>query len=130
MADDNNVHRLLRIDLETKALTDLTPTVDRLFLSSGEVHFDISPDGKTIALQFNSTPAPFRDFLNPDIYLIPTDGSGALKNVTPENKGPDGGPIFAPDGRSVFFTRQETPYYSGEFEKLGVTMLQRARTCR
>jgi dipeptidyl aminopeptidase/acylaminoacyl peptidase len=115
---DNNVHRLLRIDLETKALTDLTPTVDRLFLSSGEVHFDISPDGKTIALQFNSTPAPFRDFLNPDIYLIPTDGSGALKNVTPENKGPDGGPIFAPDGRSVFFTRQETPYYSGEFEKL------------
>jgi dipeptidyl aminopeptidase/acylaminoacyl peptidase len=115
---DNNVNRLLRIDLETKALTDLTPTVDRLFLSSGEVHFDISPDGKTVALQFNSTPAPFRDFLNPDIYLIPTDGSGALKNVTPENKGPDGGPIFSPDGRSVFFTRQETPYYSGEFEKL------------
>ena len=89
---DNNVHRLLRVDLETKALTDLTPTVDRLFLSSGEVHFDVSPDGKTVALQFNSTPAPFRDFLNADIYLIPTDGSGAMKNVTPENKGSDGGP--------------------------------------
>jgi dipeptidyl aminopeptidase/acylaminoacyl peptidase len=115
---DNLVHRLLRIDLETKALTDLTPGSDRLFLNSGEVHFDVSPDGKTIALQFNSTPAPFRDFPNADIYLVPTDGSGAVKNVTPENKGSDGGPVFAPDGRSVFFTRQETPYYSGEFEKL------------
>ena len=115
---DNVVQRLLRIDLDTKALTDLTPTVDRLFLPSVEVHFDVSPDGKTVALQFNSNAAPFRDFPNPDIYLIPTDGSGTMKNVTPENKGNDGGPIFAPDGRSVFFTRQETPYYSGEFDKL------------
>ena len=115
---DNLVHRLLRVDLETKALTDLTPGADRLFLNSGEVHFDVAPDGKTIALEFNSTPAPFRDFPNGDIYLIPTDGSGAVKNLTPENKGSDSGPIFSPDGRSIFFTRQETPYYSGEFEKL------------
>src|SRR3954470_8360139 len=115
---DNLVHRLLRVDLATKALTDLTPAADRLFLNSGDVHFDISPDGKIIALEFNSTPAPFRDFPNADIYLIPTDGSGAIKNVTPENKGDDGAPIFSPDGRSVFFKRQETPYYSGESEKL------------
>jgi dipeptidyl aminopeptidase/acylaminoacyl peptidase len=115
---DNLVHRLLRIDLATKAITDLTPAADRLFLNSGDIHFDISPDGKTVALEFDSTPAPFRDFPNADIYLIPTDGSGAVKNVTPENKGDDGSPIFAPDGRSVFFKRQETPYYSGESEKL------------
>src|SRR4051812_42774635 len=111
---DNLVQRLLRVDLETKALTDLTPACDRLFLPSVEVHFDISPDGKTVALEFNSTPAPFREFPNSDIYLVPTDGSGAVKNVTPENKGDDSAPVFAPDGRSVYFKRQETPYYSGE----------------
>ena len=115
---DNLVHRLVRVDLATKTITDLTPGADRLFLNSGEVHFDVSPDGKMVALEFNSTPAPFRDFPNADIYLVPTDGSGAVKNVTPENKGDDGAPVFAPDGRSVFFKRLETPYYSGESQKL------------
>jgi dipeptidyl aminopeptidase/acylaminoacyl peptidase len=111
-------NRLLRVDIATKALTDLTPSVDRLFLNSGEFHYDVSPDGKTIALEFNSTPPPFRDYPQSDIYLIPTDGSGAMKNVTPENKGNDGGPIFAPDGRSVLFTRTKTTIHNGESEKL------------
>ena len=30
----------------------------------------------------------------------------------------DSGLDFSPDGRSVYFTRQETPYYNGEFQKL------------
>lgn len=115
---DNLVHRLLRVDVATKALTDLTPKADRLFLNSGEVHYDISPDGKTIALEFNSTAPPFRDFPNADIYLLPTDGSGDAKNITPENKGADGLPLFGRDGRSVYFKRQEIPYYSGESQKL------------
>ncbi|MBA2430837.1 MAG: S9 family peptidase [Chthoniobacterales bacterium] len=115
---DNLANRLLRVDLATKAITDLTPGVDRLFLNSGDIHYDIAPDGKTIALEFNTTAPPFRDYPNADIYLIPTDGSGTMKNVTPENKGDDGPPLFSPDGRSVYFKRQETPYYSGESEKL------------
>ncbi|MBI5424471.1 MAG: S9 family peptidase [Opitutae bacterium] len=115
---DSAATRLVFVDLATKSIKDLTPNVDRLFNSSGEVHFDISPDGKTIALDFNSTPPPYRDFLNQDIYLVPTDGSGEMKNVTPENKGGDGSPKWSPDGRSVYFLRTETPYYSGEFQKL------------
>ena len=39
---DNLVHRLLRVDLERKALTDLTPANDRLFLDGGAVHFDVT----------------------------------------------------------------------------------------
>ncbi len=110
--------RLLRVDLATKSLTDLTPKVDRLFLNSGEFHFDVSPDGKTIALEFNSTPPPFRDFPQSDIYLVPTDGSGAMKNVTPENKGDDTDPVFAADGRSVLFQRTKSTIHNGESEKL------------
>lgn len=115
---DRVAHRLLRIDLATKALTDLTPKVDRLFLNSGEFHYDVSPDGKTIALEFNSTAPPFRDFPQSDIYLIPTDGSGGMKNVTAENKGDDAGPIFSPDGRSVFFKRTKSTIHNGESAKL------------
>ncbi len=111
-------HRLLRVDLATKALTDLTPSVDRLFLNSGEFHYDVSPDGKMIALEFNSTPPPFRDYPNADVYLIPTDGSGTMKNVTPENKGDDGVPLFAPDSKSVYFKREKTPIYNGQSQKL------------
>lgn len=115
---DEVAHRLLRVDLATKALTDLTPGVDRLFLNSGEFHYDVSPDGKTIALEMNSTPPPFRDFPQSDIYLIPTDGSGAVNNVTPENKGDDSQPIFAPDGKSVLFKRTKSTIHNGESQKL------------
>jgi len=115
---DSAATRLVLVDLATKAFKDLTPKFDRLLTPSGDVHYDLSPDGKTIALEFNTTPPPYRDFPNDDIYLVPTDGSGELKNLTPENKGNDGDPTWSPDGRSVYFGRTETPYYSGEFTKL------------
>jgi dipeptidyl aminopeptidase/acylaminoacyl peptidase len=115
---DNLAGRLVLVDLATKAVTDLTPGVDRLFDNSGEVRYDVSPDGRTIALEFNSTPPPYRDYPNADVYLLPTDGSGTMKNATPENVGADGSPTWSPDCRGVYFKRQETPYYSGEFSKL------------
>ncbi len=115
---DSAATRLVLVDVATKAIKDLTPKVDRLFNNSGDVNFDVSPDGQWIALDFNSTPPPFRDFPNQDVYLVPTDGSGEMKNVTPENKGGDSSPTWSPDGKSVYFVRTETPFYSGEFSKL------------
>ena len=115
---DSAANRLLVFALATKGLKDLTPKWDRLYTVSGEVNYDLSPDGKWIALTINTTPPPYRDFPNHDVYLLPADGSGQLKNITPENRGDDGGAVFAPDGQSLVFGRQETPYYSGEFTKL------------
>lgn len=115
---DSAANRLLVVTLATKEFKDLTPKWDRRFTVSGEVNYDLAPDGKWVALSINTTPPPYRDFPNHDVYLLPTDGSGTLKNLTPENRGDDGGAVFAPDGKSLLFGRQETPYYSGEFTKL------------
>jgi len=96
---DNLANRLLRIDVASKALTDLTPKYDRLFQPSGEVRFDISPDGRHIALALNSIPPPYAEQPNIDIVLLPTDGSGAFTNLTTDNRYGDDNPRFAPDGR-------------------------------
>lgn len=100
------------------ALTDLTPKYDRLFAPSGEVRFDIAPDGRHIALALNSTPPPYAVQPNSDIVLLPTDGSGVLTNLTPDNPYGDASPRFAPDGRSVLYTRVATANSQGELRRL------------
>ncbi len=115
---DRLASRLLRVNLTTKECTDLTPKWDRLFQNSGDVNYDLSPDGKQVALAVNTTPPPYQGFLNVDICLVPTDGSGVMNNVTAENKGNDDHPRFAPDGKALIYSRTVSPYYNGEFEKL------------
>ena len=115
---DGLANRLVHLDLATRALRDLTPGFSYPFTVSGEFTFDLSPDGRLAAITINSTPPPYAGYLNNDIYLVPTDGSGSPRNLTLENKGDDSDARFAPDGRSLVFKRLDTPYYSGEFQKL------------
>ncbi len=112
-------NRLLKVDLQTKVLTDLTPGFDRLFQpTSAELRYDIAPDGRHLALALNSTQPPYADEPNSDIYLLPTDGSGALRNLTPDNPRNDDVPHFAPDSRSLLFVRQVLPTSAGELRRL------------
>ena len=115
---DNLANRLRRIDVASKALTALTPKYDRLFAPSGEVRFDIAPDGRQIALALNSIPPPYAEQPNTDIVLLPTDGSGAFTNLTTDNRYGDDFPRFAPDGRSVLYTRVATANQQGELRRL------------
>jgi dipeptidyl aminopeptidase/acylaminoacyl peptidase len=111
---DGLASRLLRVHVATKGVKDLTPGYDRWFQADGEAAFAVSPDGGHLVISLNSTPPPYREFIHSDLYLVPTDGSGGLKNLTPENPGNDGQPVFAPDGRSVWYLRTETSYHNGE----------------
>jgi dipeptidyl aminopeptidase/acylaminoacyl peptidase len=115
---DSLASRLLMVHTTTKEVKDLTPTWDRLFQNSGTVDYDLSPDGSQVALTINITPPPYTGFLNNDIHLVPTDGSGTLRNITEGNPGDDSSPSFSPDGRSLVFTRLKMPYYCGEVGKL------------
>ncbi len=71
------------MDVETGALTDLTPGWKRLFATVMEPGFEVSPDGKSIAMAINADAAPVRATQpNMDVYLIAADGSGAMRNLT------------------------------------------------
>ncbi len=115
---DNLASRLLVVDVVTKAWRDLTPKRDYLFSNGGDTSFAIAPDGKTIVLAMNSTPPPFREDSNADLYLVAVDGSAAPRNLTAENKGGDTSPTFAPDGKSVVYARTKTVIHNGESRRL------------
>ncbi len=115
---ENVARRLVRVNVETREIRDLTPQWMQLFQNSGDVNFDVSPDGGSVALVLNSTPPPFREESNHDIYLLSADGSGAPVNLTADNKGMDSSPVFSPDGRSIFYSRTEETIHNGEFRRL------------
>lgn len=106
--------KLVAIDAETGGFTDLTPGWNRVFSTVMEPGFDVSPDGRSIAMAINSTPPPYREHPNLDVYLIPTDGSGAMRNLTAENEWSDDRPRFSPNGRSIVFSRTRSQAFSNQ----------------
>ena len=116
---DGQAAHLLLVDLATKKTTDLTPRWDRRFRFDDEAQFDVSPDGKWLALSAGTTPPPFRERENTDIYLVSIEKPGAeWKNLTADNPQGDDSPSFTPDGRAVLFTRNVRPPGVSEFSKL------------
>ena len=115
---DNLASRLLLVDVTTKEFKDLTPASAQLFSNGGGVSFDIAHDGRQIALVMNSTPPPFRDESDANIFLLSTDGTGAPKNLTADNKATDGAPVFSPDGKSLVYERTDTTIHNGELTRL------------
>jgi dipeptidyl aminopeptidase/acylaminoacyl peptidase len=115
---DELASRLLLVDATTKEFRDLTPKRNYLFSNNGDATLDIAPDGKFIALEMNTTAPPFREDSNPDIYLVPTDGSGSMRNITADNRGSDSSPTFAPDGKSFVYARTKTTIHNGESSRI------------
>lgn len=109
---DGRYPRLFRVDLETKEVVDLMPGSKRFFAMMGAPGYDISPDGSEIAVSANSNPTPYT-YLNYDIFLVPTDGSGELKNITEHNPANDTNPLYSPDGRTLLYAKQlSTDFYA------------------
>ncbi len=103
---DGNYPRLFMIDLETKKIIDLLPNWKNYFDLMEGADFDISPDGKEIAFAANSTDSPY-DSLNMDIFIVPTDGSGKLVNITKENIASDFGPRYSNNGKYLIYGMQK-----------------------
>ncbi|MCL4837875.1 MAG: S9 family peptidase [Thermoanaerobaculia bacterium] len=65
--------------------------------------YDISPDGAEVAFAADLDATGVDS--NFDIFVVPAAG-GAARNLTADNPGDDGGPLYSPDGRSLAFGRQ------------------------
>ena len=107
---DGYVSRLFTIDPHSKEVVDLMPDNGNFFGLMGGVSYDISPDGSTIAVSKNSTQPPF-ERLNHAIYLVPTDGSGQLTNITADNPANDSNPVYSPDGRYILYGKQSIYHF-------------------
>ncbi len=107
---DGYFSRLFTVDLYSREVVDLMPENNNYFNMMGGVSYDISPDGSTIALSLNNTHPPF-ERLNYDVFLLPTDGSGKLTNLTPDNEASDVNPVFSPDGKKVLYGAQSIHHF-------------------
>ena len=107
---DGHVSRLFTVDLESKEVVDLMPGNGNFFGLMGGVSYDISPDGGTIAVSKNSTRPPY-ERLNHAIYLVPTDGTGRLTNITEDNPANDSDPVYSPDGRYILYGAQSIYHF-------------------
>lgn len=73
--------------------------------------YDVSPDGKELAIVADSVPPPHVD-TNVDVYSIALDGSSAPKNRTAENPAQDLNPVYSPDGKHLAYLRQMVKHAS------------------
>lgn len=116
---DGYVTHIFQFDLKTKTAKNLTPGLDKILSTSGSgAEFDVSPDGKKIALIANSTLPPFKEELNFDLYLFDTDNFKSLVNLTADNLADDSSPEFSSDSKFLFYTKRLHPDKQAENGKL------------
>lgn len=107
---------LFVLDVESRALTDLTPggTGWFDFMEPGG-QYDLAPDGSEVVFAANSSASPHR-ILRWAIYTVPTSGQGAVRCLTPEGTPAEAPadmhrPRYAPDGSAIVYGAQRDPYF-------------------
>ena len=103
---DDKVTQFFAYDIQSGDIQALTPGWTQWTSLDGGPEFDLSPDGKQLALSAVSSKPPYNS-LNFDVYLVPTDGSGKAVNLTEANPADDSKPVFSPDGRSLLYGAQK-----------------------
>ena len=93
--------------------------------SAGTDEYDVSRDGKWLAFVANSRSEGV--YPDRDVYLMKI-GSKEPTNITADNEAPDGSPMFAPDSRSLAYTRQAIAGFYGDQVKLMVRELRSGKT--
>jgi dipeptidyl aminopeptidase/acylaminoacyl peptidase len=109
------VPHLFVLDLETRALTDLTPEGAGWFdfMEPGG-QYDIAPDGSEIVYAANSSSPPHY-LLRWALFTVPTSG-GPIRCLTPEGGAPENvadvhRPRYSPDGKSIVYGFQRDPFF-------------------
>jgi len=114
---DGMYPRLFVVDIETGEVKDLMPGTSVYLSMMGGAQYDISPGGDEIAVSINSTEPPY-ERLNYDIYLLQTDGTGEMRNITDHNPADDVGPVYSPDGRTILYGKQRSTHFYADNVRL------------
>lgn len=115
--DEGRFQHFFSLDLASGDIRQLSTGFDKIMNLQGNPQFDLSPDGKTIAVSANSSEPPYNR-LNQDIYLISTDGSGKADNITSANQADDSNPVFSPDGKTLVYGAQKRLDFNSDNVKL------------
>lgn len=115
---DGTLTHIYSVDIETEKISDLTPSMNRYFNGAGGgADFDISPDGKEIVVTALTEGPPYNSLFT-DIYTIPTDGSGVMKNLTADNPASDYSPRYSLDGKYILYGKERNINMNAENTKL------------
>ena len=124
---DGRYSHVLLADADSgKVLRDLTPGRwdSPTFSLSGARGYDFSPDGKALVYVSNHDEDPSTS-TNADVWRVPVAPDGEITestatNLTADNDGWDGAPLYSPDGRWIAYLSQATPGYESDLYRLAV----------
>jgi dipeptidyl aminopeptidase/acylaminoacyl peptidase len=111
----NHLYRVPAAGGEVEALT-LGTGMQLPRTGPGIGEYDVSRDGKRLAFVADSRPGSV--YPDRDVFLMDI-GAKDAKNITADNEAPDGSPMFAPDGRTLAYTRQAIPGFYGAPDSRG-----------
>jgi len=72
----------------------------------GSEGYAISPDGTEAAFTAKDQGRADAWTTDVNVYVVPTDGSGAPVAITASNRGADQNPVYTPDGRYILYASQ------------------------
>ncbi len=122
---DGRYTHILLLDASTgKVVRDLTPGKwdSPTFSLSGERGYDFSPDSTELCYVSNHDPDPASS-TNADLWVVSVtenSGSDAAADLTQENRGWDGSPLYSPDGRFIAFRSQATAGYESDLYRIAL----------
>lgn len=117
---DGRTPLLFSVDVETGKHEDLLAgtglSLPRFEPSSA--HYDISPDGREVAITTDLTKDPGFD---PNLDIVTVDiASRKWTNITADNPANDANPRYSPDGRWIAYTKQVIKHFYADRQRIAL----------